>query len=439
MPTRRHTASWTNWSGTLQSEVPHRANPVTLEQVQAEVLRAAEEGERLRPVGSGHSFSPLCWTDENHLSLERFTGIESTDLQRQRVWVRGGTPLRSLADSLAARGLALENAPDNDRITISGAISTASHGSGGAFGSLATQVTGLRMVCADGTVREFNVDTDAEALRAVVVSLGALGVVTHVELQCVDDYRLETTAMAMTLGEAIERLPLMRTDYRNASLFWFPYGDSAVLRTLDVTRARATRLAPLRQSAVRAVEQHAFRALAAATRKAPEMATFFSRTVTRRVTRRTGVVSAADAYALRRSSRYQILEYALPLDQAAPALQALSKIIPALSFSVTHPVELRFVKGDRIWLSPFYERDSACIAVPAYPDKDSERYFATISELLERHGGRPHWGMVHPHTADHLRTMYPRFDEFLTLRRQYDPHGVFLNPHLAALFGESLR
>jgi FAD-linked oxidoreductase len=439
MPSRRHPNTWTNWAGTVRCEVTNRAQPVTLEQVQAEVLRAAEEGERLRPVGAGRSFSPLCWSDENHLSLAKFTGIESTDVQTQRVWARAGTTLRRLSQALSDRGLALENAPDNDRLTLSGAISTASHGSGAAFGNLSTLITGLRMVCADGTVREIRPDTEPELFSAAAVSLGALGVITHVELQCVDDYKLVSSTASTTLGVSMARLNELRRDHRNAELFWFPYANSVIVRALDVTRDPKSWLSPVRHTLTQSLERRIYTTIAVAARRAPRTAERFGRMLTRRNNGRSDVVDARDAYPIRRFARFQAIEYALPIERLPAAIEALDKIIRALDFRMHFPIEVRFVKADALWLSPHSGRESACVAVPAYPDTPFEGYFSVVAEVLERHDGRPHWGMVHPHGYDELRAMYPHFDDFCTLRRELDPRGLFLNPHLAAVFGESLR
>lgn len=423
----------------MRCEPAHCAYPVTVEEIQSEVVRVSEEGERLRVIGSGHSFSPLCWTDDNHLSLDRFTGIESADLERRRVWVRAGTRLRRLVEALADRGLALENAPDFDQQTIAGALSTGTHGSGAAFGNLGSLVTGLRMVCADGSVHALAADHDADLLRAAVVSLGALGIITHVELQCVDDYRLELRTQAATLGETLTRLESFRRDHRNSEFFWFPYTDSVVLRTADVTREQPTRLSPLQYALRRATDRIVFRGMAEAAQRTPRMAEQFGRLATRMVSGRRDVLSARNAYALQKRLPFQQLEFALPVERLAPVLRSLDRIIKALAFRIHFPIEVRFVAADNNWLSPHHGRDSACVSVPAYPDISFEAYFAPIAELMERNDGRPHWAMLHDLRAEQLRALYPRFDDFCTLRRRHDPRGLFLNPHLAALFGENLR
>ena len=430
---------WTNWSRTVRCEPAYCAHPVTIEQVQAEVVRASEDGERLRVIGSGHSFSPLCWTDDNHMALDRFTGIESVDFERRRVWVRAGTRLRRLTEALARRGLALENAPDYDRQTLGGAIATATHGTGAAFGNLSSLVTGLRMVCADGTVRSVSQQDDPVLLCAGAVSLGALGVITHVELQCVDDYRLVVSSTAATLGETIERLTELRRDHRNSEFFWFPHTDSVLVRRADVTRETPTRLSPVQRTLRRGVDKAVFTGMSQAARRAPRVAEQFGRVASRLVSGRRDVLAARSAYALRRRSRFQQLEFALPVDWLGTVLRSLDHLIKALDSRIHFPIEVRFVAPDGNWLSPHYERDSACITVPAYADIGFRDYFAPVSELMERYDGRPHWGMVHDLGAPQLRSLYPRFDDFRALRRQLDPRGLFLNPHLAAVLGESLR
>lgn len=435
MIARRRRRDWSNWSGAVRCEPNHLALPVTLEQVQAEVLRVSEEGERLRVVGAGHSWSPLCWSDDNHLSLARFTGIESADPQRLRVWVRAGTRLRDLAESLADRGWALESAPDHDAQTVAGAIATGTHGSGAAFGSLSSQVTGLRLVCADGSVRQCSAELNPELFDAARLSLGALGVVTHVELRCVDDYRLRRRNRRATLGETLGRLEELRRDHRNVEFFWFPHTGRVIQRSLDETRDPVSRLAPLAKLKHRVVDQTLFQAVSEAARRTPWLSERASAMIMRRAGHRDEVVSARHAYTVPRRTRYLAMEYAVPVVRIADTLRQLERVIRALNFSLPLPIEVRFVRQDDIWLSPQYRRDAACVLIPAFPASDSGGYFALISEIFDRAEGRPHWGMLHEKSWTELRALYPRFDDFCDLRRKLDPRGVFLNPYLSTLFG----
>ncbi len=435
----RHPRVWRNGSGTVRCEPNHRAQPVTLEQIQSEVLRAAEEGERLRVIGNGHSFSPLCWSDDNQMSLSRFTGIESCDVQRQRVWVRAGMRLRNLVEALADRGLALENAPSNDNITLAGAIATGTHGTGAAFGNLATLVTGLRLVGADGSVRQCHAEQDPELFDAARISLGALGVITHIELQCVDSYRLRRQNQRATLGETLAQIGDLRRDHRNFEFFWFPHSGVVVQRRLDETRDIPSPIAPL-MFAQRTIIDHAlYRVASEVAARAPRMTERATAAMAQRAARHRNVFEAQHAYVIRRGMPCVQMEYAVPVAALETVVYQLERVIRALPFRIPLALEVRFVRHDSLWLSPQYQQDSACIAVPALPAMSYGDYFSAIAEIFARHDGRPHWGSQHQLTAPELRALYPRFDDFCALRRQLDPRGVFLNPHLAALFGVALR
>lgn len=437
MITRRRHRDWSNWSGSVRCHPNHCAYPVTVEQIQSEVLRVSEDGERLRVIGAGHSWSPLCWSDENHLSLARFTGIESADAQRHRVWVRGGTRLRDLTEALADRGWALDNAPDHDAQTVAGAIATGTHGSGAAFGSLSTKVTGLRMVCADGSVRHCSAEENPELFDAARVSLGALGVVTHVELRCVDDYRLRRRNRRASLGETLARSDELRRDHRNVEWFWFPHTGQVIQRSFDVTRDPVSHLAPLTKLKQRFIELPLFHAASEAARRAPRLSERTSALIMRRAGHREDVATAQHAYGVSRRSRVIAMQYAVPVARLADTLRQLERAIRALRLPMPLPVEVRFVHRDTIWLSPQYERDSACISIPAFPDSDYSAYFSRLGRIFDRAEGRPHWATLHNQTARTLRNLYPRHEDFCVLRRQLDPRGVFLNPHLAELFEPS--
>ena len=45
-----------------------------------------------------------------------------------------------------------------------------------------------------------------------------------------------------------------------------------------------------------------------------------------------------------------------------------------------------------------------------------------------------HWGKLHFLTPERLHELYPRADDFIAIRRELDPQGLFLNDHLRPLF-----
>jgi FAD-linked oxidoreductase len=429
---------WQNWSHSVTCEPNHTAYPATLEEIQSEVLRCAEEGERLRVVGAGHSFTPLCASDENQMSLAHFTGIETTELTQRRVWVRAGTRLRRLGQLLAERGLAMENLGDDDQQTLAGAVATGTHGSGVRFGNLATQISALRIVKADGSVQTVDAQTP-ELLDAARLALGALGVITHLQLQCVDHYRLLTRSRKMPLDEALGQLDDLQRQHRNLELHWFAHTDTVLLKTRDLSTepAQQPRLRSLWRDY--AVDNGARWAVAELTRRVPTAGSRLGRVAAWVGEAPATVREAQRAYAVRHLIRYNEIEYSLPVALLPQLLRQIRRLCRALDYGFHFPLEIRFVRADTLWLSPACRRDSVCISLRCYKSLPHPDCVAALTELFDRHEGRPHWGKQHDKTAAALASLYPRFADFQALRAQWDPRGLFLNPYLASLFGVQKR
>ena len=162
---------WTNWSGGQECRPSATVRPLDEAGVRAAVRRATRRGMRVRPVGAGHSFSPLAVTDDVLLDLSALTGL--VRVSGQRVRVRAGTTLAGLNVALAERGLALATLADVDTPTVAGAVATGTHGSTARIGSLSAQITALRMVQGEGTA----VEITGPELDAARTGLGALGVI----------------------------------------------------------------------------------------------------------------------------------------------------------------------------------------------------------------------------------------------------------------------
>lgn len=430
---------WRNWAGSVQAQPNHHSCPANLEEIQSEVLRAAEEGERLRVAGSGRSFSPLCWTDENLMSLRAFHGIESADLERRRAWVRAGTRMGGLGRMLAQHGLALENWQGPEAQTLGGIVNSGAHSTGLGFGCLSAQVTGLRMACADGSVKTFSAESNTALFDAARLSLGALGVITHVELQCVDAYRLRSRSASARLDDTLLRLPEYNAQNRGFSFLWFPYTGSVQLQFLNATSDAATRLKPLQAARQAAIQSAMQWLLAQAARRLPAAAERAHRLTSLRMPATESVVEPHQASHGAQRVPHQEVEFGLPLKKLGAALAQMERVIRALKFPAHLPLEVRFARQDTLWLSPAYQRDTAYVAVRVPLGMPHQDYFAAMTEIADRHDGRPAWGGMHGKTAHDLVQLYPRFNEFLRVRQELDPRGVFLNPHLAGIFGVEQR
>jgi L-gulonolactone oxidase len=129
------------------------------------------------------------------------------------------------------------------------------------------------------------------------------------------------------------------------------------------------------------------------------------------------------------------MEYAIPREHAREAVMRLRSFINEEGLRVSFPVEVRFVAADDIWLSPAYGRQTCYIAVHAYRGTPFERYFRGVESIMRTYEGRPHWGKIHYRTADDLRDVYPRWDDFAAVRSRLDPQGRFRNAYLDRVLG----
>jgi FAD/FMN-containing dehydrogenase len=128
------------------------------------------------------------------------------------------------------------------------------------------------------------------------------------------------------------------------------------------------------------------------------------------------------------------MEYGVPYAQGPDCIREIVDTIRKKKINTGFPIEYRSVAPDDVWLSPFYQRPSATIAVHQYYSVDTSRLFTECETIFRRYEGRPHWGKRHTRTAEEVESLYPQYGAFRALRRKLDPEGKFLNPHLAAIF-----
>ena len=176
---------WKNWSGFVecpQTPVLAPDSSGALAQVLAD---AARDGQPVRMVGAGHSFSPLVASEGVIVSLDQLQGVIAVDAATRVARVHAGTRLYALGAALAQRGLAMENVGDINVQSIAGATSTGTHGTGIGFGNLATQIAALKFVTADGRELVASPDENPELFAGGRIALGSLGVLTEISLRLV--------------------------------------------------------------------------------------------------------------------------------------------------------------------------------------------------------------------------------------------------------------
>jgi FAD-linked oxidoreductase len=431
--------TWQNWAGTASADPMRRHWPRSTEEIADAVTGAAKDGLTVRALGSGHSFTAAAATSGAALDLSGWTGVVAADLDSGLVTVRSGTTIRELNAALDTLGLAMANLGDIDAQTVSGAISTGTHGTGARLGGIATQVAGLELVLGDGSVVTCSPDERPELFAAAQVSVGALGVLSSVTLQCLPAFSLAADERPMPLTEVLARFGEFAADNDHFEFYWFPYGRNALVkRNNRVGGADAPDAMPgwRRFLEYEVMENAAFGALCRTGRAVPAAIKPLNRLAAATLSRRSYSAPSHQVFVTPRRVRFVESEYAVPRDSLLDVLGELRAGVPRLSHPVMFPVEVRVAAADDIWLSTAYGRDSAYVAIHQYVGLPYQEYFGLFESVATAVGGRPHWGKMHSRDAAYLGGVYPRFADFLKLRNESDPGRVFANPYLRQVFGD---
>jgi len=430
--------TWSNWAGNVTASPREFAEPTDADEVAAVVTTAAQAGRRVKPIGAGHSFTAAAATDGVQLRLDRITGLTHIDRDRNLVTVGGGTTIADLNQLLAAEGLALENLGDIDQQTISGAISTGTHGTGAALGGMATQVRELQLVLADGNKIICSIDQHPDIFAAVRVGLGALGVITEVTLQCVPAFRLRAVEAPGLLEAVLESFDVDVAEHDHFEFYWFPHTDRTLTKRNDrVPVDHQGRALPRWRYLLddELLSNGLFEVVNRLGRLRPSLVPRISQISARALSAREFTDTSYAVFNSPRRVRFVESEYAVPRESLIPVLRTLKAWVDDHDERIVFPVEMRVAAADGIWLSTGFERDNAYIAVHQYHRLDHRRYFAAFEAIVAEHQGRPHWGKLHSLDADRLGQLYPRFSDFLRVRDRLDPGRTFGNDYLRQVLG----
>ncbi|MFC9549962.1 D-arabinono-1,4-lactone oxidase [Rhodococcus sp. NPDC056960] len=400
---------WSNWGGNQSFTFTASARPTTDDDVVSVVRRAADAGTGVRVAGSGHSFTPIVQTDHTLISLESISGVTGTDATTLRANVRAGTRLCDIGAPLWEAGLSLANQGDIDAQSLAGAVATGTKGSGPSFGSLSSMVRTVRLV--DGTGQIVDIaETDTERLRAAQVSLGMLGVFLDLGIETLPAYKLREHNAVLPFSELRENWNRFLTDYRHFSFWWMPTAESSAMYDLGTV--------PQDHCVVKLLEQ------------LPADAEDVDADPGQRTGRAHLIYPDATTEA-----RFHELEYMVPADRGVEALDVVRNLMLHKHTDQISPVQIRWQKADEGYLSAHYQRDTMSVSVSGQVGTVYEPFLRELDRELQRFDARPHWGKIHFLTRDRVEALYPKYDEFQSIRKEFDPQGIFLNPHLRELFG----
>lgn len=377
-------------------------------EVQKWVAHAAQQGLGVRTYGTGHSFTPIVETGGLLLNTEHMCGITHIDSAKHRVSALPKTTIGDFGEPLWEVGLALANQGDIDTQAIAGAVATATHGSGRKYTNFSATLVGARFVDGMGNVVLVSDEQNADVLPALQTSVGLLGMMTELTLRVVPAYNLHARYKTLPFSAVLDQMEHYINDYRHISFFWLPTDASAKLYCLDNGGAD--------DCVVKLYNE------------APPDSQPTNLPANERVDRSYRI------YPMQYDPNFHEVEYFLPLEHTRDILKEMRKLMLRWLPLSIYPLEIRTVGADEAWLSPNYQRDNLVVSISGEPGVDYWDYLRACDSLFAEFKGRPHWGKIHFMTADRLERLFPRYNDFVSMRHRFDPKGTFLNDHTRKLF-----
>lgn len=414
------TVTHKNWAGnvTYSTKVIHV--PASLEMVQEQVRNS----HKIKALGSRHSFNKIGDTDAELISLENFRGIVSLDTDKQTVTVEGGIRYGDLCERLHEQGFALHNLASLPHISVIGACSTATHGSGVNNGNLATAVSAIEFIQADGELVTLSRESDGEAFLGAVVGLGGLGVVTKITLDVVPAFDMrQDVYIDLPFAQLEAHFDAIMSSAYSVSLFTDWTGD-VINQVWIKSRVEGDSVFNPKPEFYGATQ---------ATRKMHPLPDSDPEPSTEQM----GVTGAwydrlphfRMAFKPSRGDELQT-EYFVAHKDGYQALLALNAIREQIA-PVLLVCEVRTIARDDLWMSPCYQAERVAFHFTWKPDEGAlQRLLPVLEAQLAPFNPTPHWGKVFTLSPEVVQSRYTRLGDFRDLLSVYDPDGKFRNPFL---------
>ena len=409
-----------NWAGNLEYSTDKLYSPETMEQV----VELVKKYSKVKVLGTRHCFNSIADSKDNFISLKKMNKVVDLDAVAKTVTIEAGMNYGQLCPVLDSKGFALHNLASLPHISVAGACTTATHGSGIKNGNLSTAVKALEFVTAAGKTIVLDRDKDGEKFYAAVVGLGGIGVITKVTLDIQPAYKMRQ--------DVFEQLPVAQlkdhfdeiagagysvsffTDWQTDSIneVWIK-SKIEEGKTVDFTAG--------------------FFGAKAATKNMHPIADLSAENCTEQMGVPGNWYERLPHFKMgfTPSSGVELQsEYFVPRKHAVEAIQAVARlgkqIGPHLFIS-----EIRTIEEDKFWMSPCYKQPSVTIHFTWKQDwPNVKKILPLIEKELAPFNAKPHWGKLFTMTPEHLASLYEKLPAFKKMLKEYDPTWKFRNEFL---------
>lgn len=425
---------WTSWNGNIKHPFNNYFEPVTEEQISKNV----SDAQSIRVFGSKCSSADIAAGTDTLISLKNYKKIINIDKEKLQITVQCGIILEELINKVEELGWCIPCLPDIDTITLGGALSTGTHGTAKDGHLLSGYVIKIRLVKANGDVIE--IDQKDELLDALRVSVGVFGVLSTVTIQCESLFNMRLVEEPMKDNLWLQNCKTMLEANDFLRILWLPHtGRGYVIQGNKVDDNNTVKLksGPWFHKYRRSVSKFLY----GLTVKFPYLTVWANRIIYQLFFRskieKSGTLYGASV-TKSRGSTLELAEWTIALDRFDETFRELKKELNNFkNGAFAHiPMDIRFIKKDKSWLSYAYNQDTVTIGCVTRNAGSAQYYkaFDIIEKVLLKHGGRPHWAKRFKAGTKELSQIYPKWNDFIALRREMDPEGKFLNGYLKGIF-----
>ncbi len=433
-----------NWAKTYTSNAKEILYPKSEEQIIHIIKYCNEHNKKLKVIGGADSYNDIYCPNENGilLSLEKFAKLLSVDEQNHTATFQGGMMMPNLIKQLKPYNLAVSNLGTNIFDSVAGSCSTGYHGSGINYNIFSSFVKTFEFITPTGEKKIIH-NTDEE-FNIYAVSLGVLGVITKITLQCEPSFNLEVVEKKMSFEEIEKNFDELLQNNDHFKFIWIPHTDDFMIWLGNRTKQKESSnfkkfMTYFTTGIIINNIFHEFLLFFASFKRSlvTKINPLMSKILIPKYNK--SVWKSYWAFFLPHLLKQDVVEYAFNIKDTFKVFREVIDTIKEKNIYVDTPIEVRFVKADNYWLSPSSDYDTCWIGTkihfPYGRKPEYLEYFTTIDNILLKYNGRPHWGKQFRITTKDFKKTYPKWDGFWEYVEKEDPKETMQNDFIKRLRG----
>jgi L-gulonolactone oxidase len=426
---------FTNWARNESCVAEQLFQPDNENEIAALLQKAQSERKKVRVIGSAHSWSPVCLSNDYLLNLDRMQRVIHLDRENKKITVQAGIKLWQLNEYLYRQCFSLKNLGSVSAQSIAGAISTGTHGSGINHQILASQVDSFKLITPLGNILSLQKEKDTESFHLALIGLGCLGIMSELTLNIDERYHLHEQSGLVDFDEVCDRVLHWVDQHDHLKLWWFPHVDYIMVYRYNRTAA-AVNDSLLRQVLFdKILANYVFRFLIWWGNQRPARRPSINRFICRHFMKDINRIEKNwKIFNVPMPPLHRETEWAFDMRLTPRLLRAYRDMIIQNKHHINFVQEIRFVKGDKFALSPCYQQDSVFIGAYHACNNDWKPFFSDFEQFARQFCGRPHWGKEFTPDPHYLQQQYPLFHQFNDFRKNIDPHNIMMNKFTETIF-----